>query len=445
MNILFVTEDLAAGNLAYVLTREGHEVKLCIQDKERRKNFENMVRKVHSWRSELAWVGRDGLIVFDGSHYGAIQDGLRAQGYSVVGGSMGGDRIENDRAYGDALFKKCGLSTVPLHDFTSLEAAKAYVKKHHRAWVIKQNSYGTHKGFNYVGMMPDGSDVVDMLDNYMHETKYKGGVITLQEKIHGVEIGVGRYFNGADWVGPIEYNLEHKKYFPGDLGPTTSEMGTVAWYNTDETNPLFVKTLVRMKAHLKKINFRGDFEINCIVNEKGIYPLEATPRFGSPIVHLQTDLHHSTWGKFLKAVADGRDHALEWKKGYGVVVVVTVPTSHPFPTKKSDRRVSPLGLRVYFDKHMGDDMDKIHFEDVSYKKVKKVDGKKKGGYYYISDDRGYVLYVTSVQPTVELAQKDAYRILRDKVHIPKMFYRNDIGTKFIETDHALLKKWGYMK
>lgn len=440
MNILFISEDLVAGNLAYLLTQEGNDVKLFIQDKNRRGNFENMVKKVDSWKKEVRWVGKDGLIVFDGCGHGSVQDTLRKKGYSVVGSSEIGNKLENDRAYGDSIFKKYGLSTVPLFDFNSLQKAIDFVKNNKRKWVIKQNSAGTGlKGFNYVGMLDDGEDVIDVLKNYASETKYKDAVITLHEKIEGVEIGVGRYFNGADWVGPLEVNLEHKKYFPGDLGPTTSEMGTVAWYDDDETSKLFTQTLAKLKTYLRDINFRGDMEINCIVNEKGAFPLEATPRFGSPIVHLQTEIHDSKWSDFLKAVADGQQYDLKWKKGYGVVVVVTVPTSHPFPFTKSERYVSPRGIQIYFSKDIGLNMEKIHFEDVS---LKKEGGKER---YYVSDDRGYVLYVTSVKESVEEARRDVYSILENKIFIPKMFYRNDIGLKFIERDQALLKKWGYLK
>lgn len=440
MKILFISEDLVAGNLAYLLTQEGNDVKLYIHDKNRRGNFENMVKKVDSWKKELKWVGKDGLVVFDGCGHGSTQDKLREKGYSVVGSSEIGNKLENDREYGDSVFKKYGLSTVPLHNFNSLQGAIDFVKKNKKKWVIKQNSIGTSlKGFNYVGMLDNADDVLDVLENYKAETKYSDAIITLQEKIEGVEIGIGRYFNGTDWVGPLEVNLEHKKYFPGDLGPTTSEMGTVAWYDNDETNKLFTQTLAKLKTYLHGINFRGDMEINCIVNDKGAFPLEATPRFGSPIVHLQTEIHDSRWSDFLKAVADGKQYDLKWKNGYGVVVVVTVPTSHPFPFTKAERYISPRGIKIYFSKDMDADMKKVHFEDVS---LKKETGKD---YYYVSDDRGYILYVTSVKNSVEEARKDVYSILKNKIFIPKMFYRNDIGLKFVERDQALLKKWGYLK
>lgn len=440
MKILFISEDLVAGNLAYLLKKEGHEVKFFIQDKGRNDNFGNMVEKTNSWKNELKWVGKDGLIVFDGCGFGFVQDKLRKNGFSVVGSSGFGNKLENDRQYGNEIFKKYGLSTVPQINFDSIDEAISFIKKNKKKWVIKQNSTGTSlKGFNYVGMMDNAEDVIDVLENYKTETKYKDAVITIQEKIEGVEIGVGRYFNGKNWVGPIEINMEHKKYFPGDLGPTTSEMGTLAWYDEDENNKLFKSTLGKLKPYLEEIDFRGDMEINCIVNTKGAFPLEATPRFGSPIVHLQSEIHESPWGEFLKAVASGKDYNLKWKHGFGIVVVLTVPTSQPFPFTKSERYVSPKNLKIYFSDDFEKYSEHIHFEDVS---IRNKQGKNT---FYISDDRGYIMYVTYVATTLEEARSGAYSILKNKIFIPKMFYRNDIGLKFIESEKNKLLEWGYIK
>lgn len=108
----------------------------------------------------------------------------------------------------------------------------------------------------------------------------------MQKKVEGVEIGVARYFNGDDWVGPIEFNIEHKSLFNNDIGPLTGEMGTVMWYSDDENNKLFQKGLEKLKPFLKKIKFKGDIDINFIIKEDKIYPLEATARFGCPAIYL---------------------------------------------------------------------------------------------------------------------------------------------------------------
>ncbi|MDP2692946.1 MAG: hypothetical protein Q8O88_04875, partial [bacterium] len=117
MKILFISKDLIAGNLAYLLKKEGHDVRLFIDEKGRKYNFTNLVHKVQTIKEGVAWVGKDGLIIFDDVGYGKMQDRLRDKGYLVVGGSELGDKLELDREFGQKIFAEHGLKTVPLKDF----------------------------------------------------------------------------------------------------------------------------------------------------------------------------------------------------------------------------------------------------------------------------------------------------------------------------------------
>ncbi len=433
MRILFISKDLLGGDVATILQKEGHEVKLYIHDPDRRSNLEGFVsNKVDNWRDELVWVGKTGLIIFDDIGFGEEQDELRREGHIVFGGSKIGEKLEKNRYYGQEIFRQHGINTVPLLDFTNIDHAIEFLKEHRGMWVIKQN--GPEKEFNYIGCLEDASDTISVLENYKSGSKYEHEVISLHQKIIGVEVGVARYFNGTDWVGPIEISFENKRLFPGDIGPTTFEMGTLAWYDDDENNKLFQETLVKLKPFLREVDFRGDFSINCIVNENGAFPTEATARFGCPIVHLQSEIHDSPWGEFLYAIAKGESYDLKWKKGYGLVATVATP---PFPFHFKGHPISSRGVSMVLGPIAKKDIDHLHFEEIS--KTTK-DGES---FYTITDSRGYILYVTAMGATVEQAQKLLYGRIED-IHIPKMFYRNDLGKRFIEKDAAKLKQWGYL-
>lgn len=436
MKVLFISDDLIGGNLAYIMKQEGCDVKLYIASKQQRNNFHNLVQKTSNWRRELKWVGKDGLIVFDYIGYGEIQDKLREKGYSVFGGSKIGDLLEDNRQWSQNIFKKYGLKTLPTINFANIEKALSFLKKKVGPWVIKQNGHAS-KVINYVGHFSDNRDVISVLKNYRKNYGRSLGTITLQRRVYGVEVGVGRYFNGHDWVGPIEINVEHKKFFPGDLGPTTGEMGTVAWYDDNENNQLFQATLAKLKPFLTKIDYRGDFDIGCIANAKGVFTLEATPRMGSPIVHLHSELHLSPWSQFLKAIADKKPFDLKWKRGFGIVIMVSLP---PFPYSKKMKGNTSFGIEVCFDSSMTNkDLKHIHFEEISLEDT----GNQKNKKYYISDHRGYVLYVTAIGNTIEESRQRAHRIL-GKIYIPKMFYRNDIGVIFEKEGIKKLKSWNYI-
>lgn len=431
MRIIIMSKEGDALDLAIRLKQEGHKVKLAIQDRDFSKVGSGFgLWKVQHWRKALPWVGKDGLIIFDQIGWGSEQDKLRRYGYSVVGGSEGGDQLEFNRKHAQEIFRKYGMKTVRSEHFWSVEEAIRFVGKNKGRWVIKQNGH-VDKCFSYDGKRADGGDVIDILRNYKKFNSRECASIDLHKRVVGVELGVARYFNGLEWIGPIEMNIEHKKLFSGSHGPKTSEMGTLVWYDDNEKNKLFNETLAKLTPYLRKINFRGDIDINCIVNEGGAVPLEATPRFGYPAIHLQSLLHFSPWGEFLKAVADGKDYSLKWRKGIGIVVLSAVP---PFPYESVNRKYSPEGLRIYFEEKLNsEEWNHIHFCEVSRLK----------GEYVISAKSGYVLCVTGFGKTIEKAREAAYGLIK-KICIPRMFFRNDIGYKFIERDRKLLKKWGYL-
>ena len=430
MKILFVSTDLVAADLARIMKEEGHDVRLHINEKDRTQCFDNIVEKSYNWKKDIKWVGTDGLIVFDNTGYGKIQDSLRKKGYSVVGGTELGERLELDREFGQEVFKKYGLLTYPLKDFDDIDDAVMFAQQNPKAWVIKQNGYET-KMINYVSQLPDGRDTISLLKNYLQNKSLARERITLHERVHGIEIGIARMFNGTDWVGPIEHNVEHPKFMPDDVGPMTSEMGTVAWYTEHETR-LYKETLAKIKPFLIESGFRGDAALNCIVNENGAYILEATMRFGTPIAHLQAELQLSPWGEALNAIGRGQSYPLKMKSGYGIVVLLAVP---PFPFARKMKGNPFFGVSAYFDALTHEEMRHVHFDGIA-KRTNRDE-------YFISTNDGYVAYVTGHGATIEEAQRMAYGIIK-KITIAKMMYRNDIGTKFAAEQLPRLTAWGWV-
>lgn len=430
MRVLFISGEMIAGSLALRLKQEGCEVKLFIEDESRKDCFENMIQKTDDWQKELKWVGKNGLIVFDDVGYGKIQDKLRQEGFLVVGGSEGGDRLEKDRAFGQKILAKYDIKSLKTSNFETIKEAIGFIKKDKNAWVLKQNNHTS--SLTYIGIMADGSDVLEVLesyDNYLTDIRS----LSLQQKVYGVEIAAARYFNGHDFVGPIEMNIEHKHLCNNDLGPLTGEMGTLTWYT--EESKLFDKTLAKIKPYLKKVNFRGDIDINCILYQDNIYPLEVTARFGCPSTQLQMEIHKSPWKDFLMAIAKGKNYKLKYKKGFGIVVSIAIP---PFPYKSVSKEFYLKGTGIFFDKSITKkDWKRIHFEEVS---LEKINGKQK---YCIAGSNGFILYVTGFGKSVPEAQKDAYSLI-DKIIVPKMMYRTDIGKKFLERDKIFLKNWGWI-
>lgn len=433
MRVLFISGELIAGDLAYRLKLEGCEVKLFIEHPDQQNCLDGFVEKTKDWKKELDWVGRDGLIIFDDVGYGKIQDDLRKEGYRVVGGSEGGDKLELDREFGQKIFAESGMNVAPLFNFETADEAIIFVKENKGSWVVKQNNH--QSALNYVGMMDDGSDVLGVLESYR-----RIGVknLSLQKKLNGVEVAVGRFFNGENWVGPIEINIEHKSFMDGNIGPKTGEMGTLMWYIQGNENKLFEKTLKCLESYLQKSNFRGTIDVNCFVEKENVYPLEATSRFGCPTVHLQSDLHLSTWSDFLSAVADGTSFDLKVREGYGIILTVAVP---PFPYSNNDvTDFSAEGMKIFFLNELShDEKSRVHFEGVSLE----VESDGPTQYLMTKNSIGYAVFVGGVGRTVEAARERAYSLVK-KIIVPKMMYRTDIGVEFINKSREELHSWGWI-
>lgn len=428
--VLFISGELIAGDLALRLQKEGCEVKLFVDHPEQKQCLKGFIEHVDDWKAELAWVGKEGLIVFDDVGYGEIQDDLRKNGYRVVGGSAGGDRLEKDRRFGQELLAKSGMTTIPNFDFETPEEAAEFIKKNPKAWVVKQNTH--QSALNYVGALTDGRDALSVLETYA-----KNGVrnITLQERIEGIEVSINRYFNGQDWVGPSEITIEHKSLFNDNIGPKTGEMGNLMWYDKSDGR-FFDETIARLKPYLQEVNFRGDIDINCFIQEDKVYPIEVTARFGCPITHSQSVMHLSPWFEFLGAVADGRSYELQHRDGYCIALTLALP---PFPYEGSlDKEYSSEGLELFFRDQLSDkEFNNIHFEAIEKRK----DGIMER--YFVTHSIGYTIFVTGYGKTTEEAQHAVYALAK-KVVIPKVFYRTDIGNAFVKQDKDLLEKWGWV-
>lgn len=233
----------------------------------------------------------------------------------------------------------------------------------------------------------------------------------------------GAFFNGEDFVYPININFEHKKLFPGEVGPSTGEMGNVMFHG--QPNEIFNSTLLKLKDDLKKSGYSGYFDINCIVNSRGIYPLEVTSRFGFPLISIQIEGTISPWGEFLYSLAKKEKIDLKTKKGFQIGVVIAIP---PFPFDDKNESYIYRDLSILFKK----DLEGVHLGD-----AKLIDN-----VWSIAGDSGYALVITGSGTTVEEARKQVYSRIKN-IMLQNMYYRTDIGERWSE-DSDKLHTWGYL-
>jgi phosphoribosylamine--glycine ligase len=275
--------------------------------------------------------------------------------------------------------------------------------------------------------MNDGRDVIALLqatrDNWTFDETPQ---FVLMDFIEGVEVGVGAFFNGERFLSPANLDWEHKRFFPGDVGELTGEMGTVVTYRGAEA--MFGRTLARIAPLLKDSGYCGYINLNTIVNEDGIWPLELTCRFGYPGFSILGSLHSDSWSVILSTLVHRSSDSIRTREEFSTGVVLTVP---PFPYPDgydSLGRGTPICFR---DTLTDADREYLHFAEVTLRANQLV----------TAGMIGYTMVVTGLGATIEESRRTAYERV-NKVVIPNMRYRQDIGLKLLNHDWGQLQQLG---
>ena len=401
------------------LIRDGHDVRVSVSEPLASGTMAGMVTRSADWRSDLSWIreaGEDGLILFEAVGFGALQDRLRADGYHVVGGSAFGDRLENDRAFAQKFLNEHGLKTLLTRKFSSVPDALNDLQVNPGRRVLKLSASA---GETFVGMLPDGRDIAALL-----RVRPPSGDFVLMNHVSGVETGVGAYFNGSHFMRPACLDWEHKHFFAGDLGELTGEMGTAATFQGSEV--VFDATLAPLEASFRDAGYVGWVNLNLIINEDGIWPLEFTCRFGYPGFAVLEPLQSVGWGDIFASALRGETE-LPTQDGFSVAIVISTP---PFPLSRKEVE-APVGLPILI-KDIED--EHVHFGEVG----------REHGDLVTSGLYGWTAVVTGTGTTIQDAKGAAYaRVV--KIQTPNMRYRLDIGDKLIGGQLQQLTDWGWMK
>jgi phosphoribosylamine---glycine ligase len=430
MRFLGIGDYLSLGALYLRLIEDGHELRVFVAERDAHEILAGDIPRTEDWRAELDWIraaGDDGIVVLETATMGAAADALRRDGFHVIGGSEWADRLENDRAFGQQVLADAGMRTAPVHEFSDFDAALAFLARRPARYVFKLNDPEAASTRNYVGEMDDATDVAALLRLERARASTAAGVsFVLMEHLRGVEVGIGAYFDGERFLEPAVIDWEHKRFFPGDLGELTGEMGTIVSYRGSER--LFALTLGRLRERFRAARHVGYVNLNTIVNDDGVWPLEFTSRFGYPGFAVCDALHVDDWATLFRRMALRDAPRFATLPGFAAGVVLTVP---PFPYEYGYAKLSK-GLPILFRDPPGDeDRRHLHFGEVA----------QVGGTLVASGSLGYLMVVTGTGADVPAAQRAAYARVRNVV-VPNLRYRTDIGDRLVREDLATLARLG---
>lgn len=423
LNFLFVSRWGESLDIINTIKLEGHHVKMFIEDKASKEIGYGFVQKVTQWEKHTDWAD---VIVFDYTGFGKVASDLRSKGKLVIGGTEYTDMLELDRNFGQSELKKHKIKVLPSEEFTSFNDAINYIENNPNTYVIKPCGETQElKQLLFVGSDDEGLDVIRVLKAYEKSWGDDFGNFQLQKKVKGVEVSVAAFFNGNEFIYPINITFEHKKLFPKELGVSTGEMGTSMFWTKD--SPVFEATLFKFQNTLAKHNFIGHIDINCIVNGNGIYPLEFTSRFGYPQIFIQRAGINEPMGELFYKLASKKQFKINVKKGFQVGAFIVVPP-FPYEDKKTFNLFSKDAV-VVFKKNGKEGVHPMHL-------------KKVNDQWLITGNTGIAVLVTGVGITMKDAQKMMYNRINNVI-INNGYYRTDIGDRWSE-DSDKLWSWGLL-
>jgi len=414
MKILIVDQDGVGLSFALRSAQAGHEVKWFIKPKKSNnrdigKGFKG-IERVDNWVPHAIWA--DLILSTSNDDYIDKLEYFRKQGFPVFAPSPASTRLEVDRGAGMRLLEKVGIECAPYKTFKSMADAEKHVWKTEERFVFKTLGDNEDKSLTYVSKSP--ADLIA----WMRRTPPPKGEVMLQTFIEGIEFGVSRFMGRDGWVGQWNESFEHKKLMPGNYGPNTGEMGTVAYFTPD--SKLGEETLDKLGDELLALNHRGDVALGFIIDEKGKpWPTEWTCRLGWPIANMMLGATKNDPIQWMKDALMGKD-TTEFSEDIGVCLVLAHSDfPHGNATKSEVSGVPVYGTTKGNQRH-------IHPQSIQMMKLPAMDSDKIVEKSMWATAGDYVAVVTGFGKDVQQASRRAYKTIK-QIHVANPIVRDDVG------------------
>jgi phosphoribosylamine-glycine ligase len=397
---------------------------------------EGIVPVTHNLAQWLAWGNQDPSTVyfFDMTKSGELADQLRKAGKNVVGAGKFQDRLEMDRGWGEDIAKSVGILCPPTKEFSTISAAIAWLetnpKQEHGdgGWAFKVSK---DIGCDTTLVAKDNERLIDHMKHVVRRNSDSLKCI-IQEKIDGVAVSTGRWWNGWSWVGPYEGTIENKKLMNDNLGPSTGCSFCVVWFYTDD-NPKIAEDLKweELAAVFRKNDApAGLYDINAILNDKGAWFLEWTPRLGiDSEIASQRGIKYL--GQFLYNLVMGRDvEAFFDKKQSYFDVTLSVPPYFIHEVQKGYKSPA-VGVPVKGIDGLTDGnfvMGGLYFEQ--------------GSGFHVGEPTGNLGFLVGSGTSLKKGFQILYDWCKENLVIPDLQYRTDAAA-VLQKDLDEMKKHGF--
>jgi len=417
------------------LKAEGHEVLMYVHEKAEADCGDGFLEKVDDWREHVDWAD---LIFFDDldqkhpgeSAYRSSEWSMEVRekypGKLVIGGGHPDvAKLENDRMFAQEVMEQYGIPTVPMHRFTSFEDARKFVDENGGAWALKHQNQVDRDAATVCDKPEDMIEFLDFLEKNWKELGNNQSVdFVLQEKADGIELACTCFFDGTRFRPECCYlNQEEKKELNGGLGRSTGQMGEIGLVVPDAR--LYQATLAKIEPFLQEKGYCGFIDLNCIVNENQVIPLEFTARPGYPTLFSFLELLAEPVGEWLIRMAQQDPSPIRMHPAVNCTLVLATGS---FP----DQHLTRNKLAI------------VHgLENTGLRHVWLCETRWEDGKVYGAGVMGYLAVITNKGNSIPEAAENAYGIIEQIKVIPFEKYRLDIGKRAAE-EFPQLWRWNWL-
>lgn len=410
MRVLFISTHCEGLGVAQKVVQEGHQVRFYCANPAFRLAGNNIIERVESFRPSIGWAD---LVIADMVGFGKYAELFKDHGKKVLSCSLVADLAELNRSKGMELFEKAGINVPQYWYFNSPDDYRIDNEAPKSDIVIKPCG---NLETDYTCMSRNKNTT-----DYILHCLNKDRDFIIQEIVEGIEISTEGWWNGRNWVTPFNHTIEQNRFLHGGLGFHAGCMGNVVWATKEDE--LVRQTLLKLTDYLKRSDYVGPVDINCIVNENGIYALEPTFRMGYDAIEALMEGLREPVTDMLFEVAAGTKKEMSLSDDMMMAIRLSVP---PWPLSDENRMMGKpvIGINEQNIKH-------IYFADV-YKDT--------AGLYRWAGSDGVLLKVTARGRTINEARRRVYRTVNnlDILHVQ---YRQDIGIG-INKQIEQLRQWG---
>ncbi|TFG66956.1 MAG: phosphoribosylamine--glycine ligase [Gemmatimonadales bacterium] len=152
-----------------------------------------------------------------------LADAFIASGLPIFGPVAAAARIEASKSFSKQLMQECGIPTARFRVFDDPDAARGFAAGLDAPLVVKASGLAGGKGAVVCASHAEAD--VTIRDMMERETLGAAGTeVVIEEFMEGEELSVFFITDGSE-AAALAPARDHKRRFPGDLGPNTGGMG----------------------------------------------------------------------------------------------------------------------------------------------------------------------------------------------------------------------------